>query len=74
MLITRRREGEAVLIDGRIEVRVLEIGQGKVKLGIIAPENVSVERKELRLVAAENQVASESAQSSFAKSLLREPE
>ncbi len=71
MLITRRREGESVLIDGQIEVRVLEIGQGKVKLGISAPGSVTVERKELRLVTEENQAAKESAQSSFAQNLLR---
>lgn len=71
MLITRRREGESVLIDGQIEVRVLEIGQGKVKLGISAPGHVSVERKELRLVTEENQAATETAQSSFVQNLLR---
>lgn len=71
MLITRRREGEAVVIDGSIEVRVLEIAQGRVKLGIAAPDNVAVERKELRLISDENQAAIASAQSTFAKKLLQ---
>lgn len=73
MLITRRREGEAILIDGHIEVRVLEIGQGRVKLGISAPGSVPVERKELHLVSEENQSALLSAQSGFARRLLRAP-
>ncbi len=74
MLITRRRQGEAIVIDGAIEVRVLEIGQGRVKLGISAPENIPVERKELRLVSDENQAALASAQSIFARRLIQESE
>jgi len=71
MLITRRRQGEAIVIGGNIEVRVLEIGQGRVKLGISAPANVAVERKELQLITEENKTALLSAQSSFAKRLLQ---
>lgn len=74
MLITRRREGEAIVIDGSIEVRVLEIAQGRVKLGISAPGNVPVERKELRLVCNQNQEALLTAQSVFAQRLIRPPE
>lgn len=71
MLITRRREGEAIVIDGRIEVRVLEISQGRAKLGISAPGDVTVERKELRLVSSQNQAALATAQSSFARQLIK---
>jgi carbon storage regulator len=74
MLITRRKEGEAVVIDGTIEVLVLEVNQGRVKLGIVAPSSVLVERKEIRLVSHENQSALATAQSSFAQSLLRRKE
>jgi carbon storage regulator len=73
MLITRRKEGEAIVIDGRVEVCVLEIGQGRVKLGIIAPTDMLVERKELRLVSDENRAALMTAQSIFAQRLLKEP-
>ena len=73
MLITRRKEGEAIVIDGRVEVCVLEIGQGRVKLGIIAPADMLVERKELRLVSDENRAALMTAQSVFAQRLLKEP-
>ncbi|MCW5962619.1 MAG: carbon storage regulator [Bryobacterales bacterium] len=72
MLITRRRQGEAVVIDGRIEVRVLEISNGRAKLGISAPSDITVERKELRLVSSENQAALATAQSSFARQLIKE--
>lgn len=72
MLITRRRQGEALVINGNIEVRVLEISQGRVKLGIAAPGEIQVERTELRLVSDENQAAIAAAQSSFARRLIRE--
>jgi carbon storage regulator len=47
MLILRRKIGERVLIDGRIEVTVLHIRGGKVRLGFNAPRNVRVLREEV---------------------------
>jgi carbon storage regulator len=51
MLILTRREGESIIIsipgsDQQIEVRVMETGS-QVKLGIDAPREVVVLRKEL---------------------------
>ncbi len=37
MLILSRKEEESIIINGNIEVKVLEIGEGKVRLGIKAP-------------------------------------
>lgn len=70
MLVTRRREGEALLIGDNIEVMVLEIGQGRVKLGVSAPADVPVERKEWRLVEEQNRDASASADSAFVQGIL----
>jgi carbon storage regulator len=47
MLILRRRIGERIVIDGRIEVTVLHIRGGKVRLGFSAPRNVRVLREEV---------------------------
>ena len=47
MLILRRRIGERILIDGRIEVTILHIRGGKVRLGFSAPRNVRVLREEV---------------------------
>lgn len=47
MLILGRREGEAVVIDGRIVVTVLEIRGNQIRLGIEAPKEVGVQRAEL---------------------------
>ncbi len=47
MLILRRRIGERIVIDGRIEVTVLHIRGGKVRLGFSAPRSVRVLREEV---------------------------
>ena len=70
MLITRRKQGEALLIGDSIEVVVLEVSQGRVKLGVSAPPEVTVERKEWRLVHDQNRNASSSATSAFVQGIL----
>ena len=57
MLVVRRREGESILIGDDIEVVVLEAGANRVKLGIMAPREVLVFRKELELTREQNRVA-----------------
>jgi carbon storage regulator len=47
MLILGRRIGERIVIDGRIEVTVLGIRGGKVRLGFAAPRNVRILREEI---------------------------
>ena len=58
MLIIRRRAGEAVLVGEEVEIAVVEVSGGCVKLGISAPREVLILRKEIRLAAEENRVAS----------------
>ena len=58
MLVIRRRAGESFLINGDIEVEVLEVGSSQVKLGIAAPKNISILRKEVHLTRQQNQAAS----------------
>ncbi len=47
MLILSRRMQESIVIDGNITVTVIHIGPGKVRLGIEAPPEVAVDRKEV---------------------------
>jgi carbon storage regulator len=47
MLVLTRGVNEAIVIDGRIEITVVEVKGGKVRLGIQAPSSVSVHRKEV---------------------------
>ncbi len=57
MLVIRRRVGESILIGGSIEIQVTEIGGSRVKLGITAPKDVLVLRKEVELTREENLAA-----------------
>ncbi len=57
MLVIRRRAGETLLIGDDIEIDVLEVGHTQVKLGIRAPKQVTVLRKEIRLTSEQNRIA-----------------
>ncbi|NMA54538.1 MAG: carbon storage regulator CsrA [Firmicutes bacterium] len=47
MLILSRRPGQSIMIGDNIEVRVLAWKDGQVSLGITAPIEVSVHRREI---------------------------
>lgn len=49
MLVLSRRVEERVIIGGVIEVLVMEVRGDKVRLGVIAPPEVSVDREEIHL-------------------------
>jgi carbon storage regulator len=57
MLVVRRRAGEAIVLGDDIEIEVIEISRTRVKLGIRAPRNVTVLRRESVPLAEENQSA-----------------
>ena len=59
MLVLRRRAGESLLIGDDVEVEILEIHSQWVKIGIKADKQISVLRKELRVVEAQNRFAAE---------------
>jgi len=46
MLVLRRKVGERIMIGDSIEVTILKVQGGKVRLGFIAPRNVRVNRQE----------------------------
>jgi len=47
MLILSRRQGEAIVIAGRIRVKVERLSGKRVRLAIDAPEEVTVDREEI---------------------------
>jgi len=47
MLVLSRRIGETIVINGDIQVKVLSVQGNKVRLGVVAPESVSVDRQEV---------------------------
>ena len=59
MLVIRRRAGESILIGEGIEIQVAEIASGRVKLGITAPPEVVVLRKEVKLTRDQNLAAAQ---------------
>jgi carbon storage regulator len=60
MLVLRRKVGERIIIGDSIEVTILKVQGGKVRLGFTAPRNVRVNRKEA--VGRENRDAAEDAE------------
>jgi carbon storage regulator len=46
MLVLRRKVGERIMIGDSIEVTILRVQGGKVRLGFTAPRNVRVNRQE----------------------------
>lgn len=68
MLILSRKAGESFMIGTDIEVKVTEIVGDKVKIGIDAPDNVKVYRKELRQTVESNR---EAASKTISKDLLK---
>lgn len=57
MLILSRKCGESLLINGQIEVRITEISGDKVKIGIDAPKDFVILRKELCQTVESNKEA-----------------
>jgi carbon storage regulator len=47
MLVLSRRTGESIIIDGRIVVTVTEIRGDKVRIGVTAPADVRIDRREI---------------------------
>ncbi|MDY0361699.1 MAG: carbon storage regulator CsrA [Desulforegulaceae bacterium] len=47
MLILARQKDEAVMIGNNIEIKIVEVKGGKVRLGISAPSDIPVHRKEV---------------------------
>lgn len=47
MLVLSRRIGETIVIDDVIQVTVLGVSGGQVRLGIAAPKQISVHREEI---------------------------
>lgn len=58
MLALTRKKGEALVINNNIEITVLEIRGDQIKIGITAPKDVPVYRKEVYLqIRKENEAA-----------------
>ncbi|HQD50403.1 MAG TPA: carbon storage regulator CsrA [Defluviitaleaceae bacterium] len=60
MLALTRKKEESIMIGDKIEIKILEIQGDKVKIGIEAPKNVTIYRKEIFLeIQEENKIAAQ---------------
>ena len=61
MLVFTRKKGESLVIGNEIEVVILSVGSGNVKVGITAPRHISVHRNEVfEAIKRENMAAARS--------------
>jgi carbon storage regulator len=56
MLVLTRCTGEAIVLDGKIRVRVLAVQGSKVRLGIEAPDWMLVDREEVHAARGDSAV------------------
>ena len=71
MLILSRKAGESLILDGGIEIKITEIYGDKVRIGIAAPADVKVYRKELYETLQENKSAAGTAAAAVLRDLSR---
>ena len=63
MLVLTRKENESIMVGDDVEVKVLDLKENQVKLGIVAPRAVAVHRREVYLaIRAENAQAAAASQ------------
>ncbi|MCH4889296.1 carbon storage regulator CsrA [Acidaminobacter sp. JC074] len=58
MLVLSRKKNESIIIGGNIEIKIIESDDGKVRIGIDAPKEIEIHRKEVfDLIMEENKAA-----------------
>ena len=71
MLALSRKKNEAIIVNNNIEITILEVKGDQVKVGITAPKEVPVYRKEVYLQIQEaNKAAADTAALDALKDLL----
>jgi carbon storage regulator len=60
MLVLTRKKSQSLMIGDNIEITVIDVQDGQVKLGVSAPRDISIHRKEIYLeIREENKKASQ---------------
>ena len=54
MLALTRKKDEAIIINGNIEVKILDIQGDKVRIGISAPKEIEIYREEVYIQVLES--------------------
>ena len=70
MLLLTRKKGEKITIGKSVQIEIIDYGRGSVTLGIIAPKNIPVHRKEVfDAIVKQNQQAAKTNISALKKAL-----
>lgn len=69
MLALTRKVGESIVIGDNVEITVISVTGDQIKLGINAPRNVSIHRKEIYLQIQEENKTAASVSKAGAKAL-----
>lgn len=56
MLVLTRRKDEEIIINNNISIKVLSVKGNRVRLGVEAPDDVSVNRAEIRKLVQQFEV------------------
>ena len=72
MLILSRKVGQSLMLGDGVEITITEVSGDRVKIGISAPADIKVYRKEIYSTIQENQSAAASAPSGSLRDLLRQ--
>jgi len=54
MLVLQRKAGDGIIINNDIEISIIEVSKDKVKIGIKAPKDVKILRKEIVQIKEQN--------------------
>lgn len=73
MLVLTRKIGEKIVIGKNITVTVIGIGPNRVRLGIVAPEDVRIDRQEIHEKIAAEAAAAAAPQREVAPTAMRPP-
>lgn len=71
MLVITRKTEEGIIIDDNIEITILDVGKDRIKIGIDAPKDVRIVRKEIYNTEKINRQASEKLSADVMKELLK---
>ena len=66
MLVLTRKANEAIIINGDITLTVVEVRGNRVKLGIVAPQEIPVMRREIAVANEERRRTQHTRQAALA--------
>ena len=75
MLVLTRKQNESIMIGDNIEVKVLDVKENQVRIGVVAPREITVHRMEVYLAIQRENIEAAKAQAATEElqKLIKEP-